>query len=110
MAISIHNTEMTLEEVSFFILFIYFFFFLVILGFELRASCLQGKSSSPFCSLYFVDRILLFAKSGLEKSFSYFILPAIAGMTGTCPTHSFFPLRWDLKNFFAWPGLKPQSS
>jgi hypothetical protein len=19
-------------------------------------------------------------------------------------------LRWDLKNFFAWPGLKPQSS
>jgi hypothetical protein len=36
-----------------------FFFFLVGLGFELGASCLQSRSStsSPFCSGYFGDEI-----------------------------------------------------
>jgi hypothetical protein len=51
----------------------FFFFFLVIRGFELRAYVLARQelyhfshASSPFCSGYFGDGVLLFAQASLD--------------------------------------------
>jgi hypothetical protein len=44
----------------------YTFLVFWLLGFELRASCLLGHTSSPFCSGYFGDKVLLFAQATLD--------------------------------------------
>jgi hypothetical protein len=42
--------------------------------------------------------------------FSYFRLPAIAGMTGMTTTPSLFLFRWGFMSLFAQADLRPQSS
>jgi hypothetical protein len=74
----------------FLVIFFFSFFFLVVLGFELRASHLLRQvlyylnpAFSPFCSDHFGDRVSLFAHVGLDQS-SYFRLPTVAGMLDAC--------------------------
>jgi hypothetical protein len=61
--------------------------FLVVLGFELKVTKQAlyhlSHTSIPFCSGHFGDRVWLFAHAAWNMS-SYFMLPSIAGMTGTC--------------------------
>jgi hypothetical protein len=79
--------------------------FLVVLEFELTASCLPGKPS-----LVILEIVLLFAQVGLQSS--YFTLSTITGMTEAChhASPAFFPPRWSLTNFLAWACLELQSS
>jgi hypothetical protein len=43
-----------------------FCFFFTLLGFELRALYHLSHTSSPFCSGYLGDGVLLFAQAGLD--------------------------------------------
>jgi hypothetical protein len=89
-------------------LFTYLFIYLVVLGFEVKPSHLLdrqsayylSRTSSPFCSDYFGDRVSLFCTAWPRPHFSHFTFPTITGMMGT------LPLRWDLVNFFSLTGLE----
>lgn len=61
-----------------------------------------------FCYGYFGIKVSLF-RLGLLSS--YFICPAITGMTARHHhTQLFSPLKWGLANFFPWVALEPRSS
>jgi hypothetical protein len=49
--------------------------------------------------LHFLSRV------AWTKQSSYFMLPTIAGITGTHHHTLLFLFRWDLSNFFAWDDL-----
>jgi hypothetical protein len=76
----------------------FFSFFLVVvvvvLGFELRTSCLL--SSSPFCIGYFWDRVSLYAwdQPGLDP-------PICASLNRWQASATSSRLRWDLSNFLS---------
>jgi hypothetical protein len=64
-----------------------------------------------FCFGYFGDKGLAFCPGRPGLWSSYFMLPTIAGMIGTCHHAQLF-FRWDggLMIFFAWAGLKQWTS
>jgi hypothetical protein len=82
------------------------FFFLPVLEFELRASCLLGRPLAleqclqPFLVwLFFKQDLILLPRLDWTIT-SYFLVPAVSGVTGTHHHVQLFPLRWDLTNFF----------
>jgi hypothetical protein len=44
----------------------------------------MNHTNSLFCFFYSEDGVLLFSQANLDPSSSYFMLSAIAGMTGMC--------------------------
>jgi hypothetical protein len=92
----------------------------VVLGFELRALCLQGKNST-----FWVTPLALFVLVILEigshflptlswtTNFlfytSHFMLPTVAGMTGVCHCAQLLVEMGSCELLF-WAGLKPQFS
>jgi hypothetical protein len=68
----------------------------------MQVLCCLSHASSPFCSGYFWDPVLLYALASLYFTL-LFMLPAIARKTGMHHHVCFFLLRWKLTNFL--PGL-----
>jgi hypothetical protein len=67
-------------------------------------------ASSPFCSGYFGDRLLLFYP-GQPGQQSYFKLPIVTGITGVHHHTQFFsPSGWESGKLFAKADLEPWSS
>jgi hypothetical protein len=81
---------------------------MAVLGFELRALHLLGRCSTPlnpFCSPYFGDRVSLFPVGQPGLTLSYFIPPAVAGMTGMCHLTQLL-VEMKSQELFVWVGLK----
>jgi hypothetical protein len=68
-----------------------------------------SHASSPFCSGYFGDRISLFYPGQPGPQSSYFIVPAIAGMTGASH-HSHLLVETGSRELFPQSGLDQWSS
>jgi uncharacterized membrane protein len=85
----------------------------VVLRFEIRALHLLGRCSTawaaPF-SLIILEISLAFCLGWPGPWFSYFCFLPSLGWQVSGMTPSFFPLKWDLVNFFAQSGLEQWSS
>jgi hypothetical protein len=89
------------------------FFFLVVWGFELRASCLVGRHCTawgrpprPLCSGYFRDGISIFAQTGLDYNPILHILLSVGWQVHDTMPSSLFSLGWGSCKLFCpgWPG------
>jgi hypothetical protein len=82
------------------------FSFLLVLGYELRASHLLGSTLpfeahlQPFVLWLFIDRVLLFAQASLDCNLPILCFPLQLGWQAQATTSSYFPLSWGVVNFF----------
>jgi hypothetical protein len=92
------------------------FSFLVVLGFEFRASWLLGKLSNTWTMtpalfpLFIFEIGFCFLPRLPEPWFYYFKRPSTVGMTGTCHHTQLLLVKMGSLEFFAWAGLEHLSS
>jgi hypothetical protein len=85
-------------------------FVLMLLGFEIGASCLLGRSSTAWATPPALFALVILGMGQPKTQILLFTLLTKAGVTDTCHYAQLFLFRWGLVNFFTQTDLELQSS